>query len=218
MVGARLEAQITDSVRIEMQDSQNQELINLFMKIGNGFRDSLTIMNMATTQRFCLYVNKVFSNHTGYSAAESVGRNLSFLQGPLTDQDVVAFMRAAFSRREACCVDILNYRKNGTPFINRLVMVPIVEDNTLFYLGFQNIIKELATARDVQRPISSNASLRHVVNNLLGKLVSQVEIGIDDKLGVTGIIDSCKNIFLEINQFCLDAPQPRNSGSHNPFL
>ena len=63
-----------------------------------------------------VYANQSFCKLTGYTLDEVVGRNCRFLQGPETDPDAVREIGAALADRRAIGIDILNYRKDGTPF------------------------------------------------------------------------------------------------------
>lgn len=69
-----------------------------------------------------VYANKAFQPVTGYSPAEILGRNCRVLQGPGSDPETIAMMRAVLSRGETIRCEILNYRKNGTPFWNGLTI------------------------------------------------------------------------------------------------
>ncbi|MFK5600131.1 PAS domain S-box protein [Methylobacterium sp. HMF5984] len=72
-----------------------------------------------------LFVNAAFSRLTGYASEEIVGRNCRFLQGPDTDRDDVARVRAAIAARQPIEVALLNYRKDGTTFWNQLLLAPV---------------------------------------------------------------------------------------------
>ncbi|PTW43514.1 PAS domain S-box-containing protein [Sphingomonas faeni] len=72
-----------------------------------------------------VYVNRAFEALTGFSAVEVVGRNCRFMQGPLTDQADVRRMKDAIARREPIDIDLLNHRRDGTPFWNRLMVAPV---------------------------------------------------------------------------------------------
>ena len=71
-----------------------------------------------------VFVNDAFCRMTGYARAEIIGRNGRFLQGVDTDPAVVAAVRAAIAAGQPVEADILNYRRNGEPFWNRLLIVP----------------------------------------------------------------------------------------------
>ena len=72
-----------------------------------------------------VFANDAFCRLTGYPRDEIVGRNCRFLQGPGTDRDTVARIRAAVDAARPIEVDICNHRKNGTPFWNRLLLAPV---------------------------------------------------------------------------------------------
>jgi PAS domain S-box-containing protein len=81
-----------------------------------------------------IYVNRAFEQLTGFAAVEVLGRNCRFMQGPLTDPADVARLRTAIDRREPIELDLLNHRRDGTPFWNRLMVAPVFcADGSLRY-------------------------------------------------------------------------------------
>lgn len=81
-----------------------------------------------------IYVNHAFEALTGFRAEEVLGRNCRFMQGPLTDPDDVERLRTAIARREPIELDLLNHRRDGTPFWNRLMVAPVfAKDGSLRY-------------------------------------------------------------------------------------
>jgi PAS domain S-box-containing protein len=87
-----------------------------------------------------IYVSEEFERQTGYTAAESVGRNCRFLQGPDTDPHAIEAIRQGLQARTVFSIDILNYRKDGTAFVNRLRIRPIFDQqgDLRFFVGAQN--------------------------------------------------------------------------------
>ena len=71
-----------------------------------------------------IYASPGFERLTGYTEAEVIGRNCRFLQGKDTDPETVAEMRRAVAEGRPCTVEILNYRKDGTPVLERPVDLP----------------------------------------------------------------------------------------------
>jgi len=72
-----------------------------------------------------LTVNDTFRELTGYGLGDVLGANPRFLQGPDTEAEPVADLREATSIWEPVTVELRNYRKDGTPFRNRVSLVPI---------------------------------------------------------------------------------------------
>lgn len=75
-----------------------------------------------------VFVNDAFLKLTGYGRDEIMGRNCRFLQGVGTNADDVTRIRNAVARREAIEVDLLNYRKDGSSFWNRLLISPVFDE------------------------------------------------------------------------------------------
>jgi PAS domain S-box-containing protein len=71
-----------------------------------------------------LYANRAARRLTGYSLRELIGTNLRRLQGPRTDPESVARLRTAIRNWNATTVEIVNYRADGTRFVNRVSLVP----------------------------------------------------------------------------------------------
>ena len=89
-----------------------------------------------------VYVSEEFERQSGYTVEEAVGRNCRFLQGPDTDPNAIEAIRHALRARTTFTIDILNYRKDGEQFMNRLRIRPIFDDQgeLIFYAGAQNPI------------------------------------------------------------------------------
>ena len=89
-----------------------------------------------------IFVSDEFERQTGYPPEEVLGRNCRFLQGPETDSTAVEAIRNAIDTGSAITVDLLNYRKDGSAFWNRLRIRPLFGDDgkLMFYVGAQNPI------------------------------------------------------------------------------
>jgi phosphoserine phosphatase RsbU/P len=106
-----------------------------------------------------IYVNSGFERLTGYSAESVLGRNCRFLQGPGTDPQAAREIRRAIEEKRECLVEILNYRKDGTPFWNRLSITPIWDHcgQVTHFIGVQS---------DISRRQEAEEALRHAKSEL----------------------------------------------------
>ena len=83
--------------------------------------------------------NAAFCDLTGYSESDVVGRNCRFLAGEATEPWVTDRIRAAIASRRPVLVDILNYRRDGSPFRNGVLVTPLFDENgdLAWFLGSQ---------------------------------------------------------------------------------
>ncbi|GAA4742279.1 hypothetical protein GCM10023264_04270 [Sphingomonas daechungensis] len=83
--------------------------------------------------------NSAFCQLTGYDENEVVGRNCRFLAGENTEDWVTDEIRDALRGRRPVLVDILNYRRDGTPFRNGVMITPLFdpEGGLAWFLGSQ---------------------------------------------------------------------------------
>lgn len=88
-----------------------------------------------------VFANEDFHKLTQYAKEEVIGFNCRFLQGKHTNQKTVAAIREAVKEGKDLHVQILNYRKDGTPFINDFMMFPVhtsKKSNTCYSLHFRS--------------------------------------------------------------------------------
>ncbi|MEI6336234.1 MAG: PAS domain S-box protein [Methylococcaceae bacterium] len=82
---------------------------------------------ISTADGCLISVNKAYSAITGYNSTEIIGHTCKFVQGPLTDPQTVAAIRLARETVTDFAGEILNYRKDGTPFWNDLTISPVCD-------------------------------------------------------------------------------------------
>lgn len=108
-------------------------------------QQSLTLCDVRRPDAPLIYVNKGFEQMTGYTPAETVGKNCRFLQGPGTDPLTVAAIRNAVRAGAPLIVDLLNYRRDGSTFWNRLSLRPVHNASGVLthYIGIQSDISRM---------------------------------------------------------------------------
>lgn len=112
--------------------------------------EGVTIADARSPDQPLIYVNEGFVRMTGYSVEEVLGRNCRFLQGAGTDAAAVEEIRAALAESRACLVEVLNYRKDGTPFWNRLSITPVRAESgeVTHFIGIQSDVTARRLAED----------------------------------------------------------------------
>lgn len=104
----------------------------------------ITITDPDQSDNPMIYVNDRYEELTGYSKADSLGRNCRFLQGETTREEPVAKMRQAIDNAESVTVELRNYRQDGQQFWNRVSIAPVTDDEGTLtnFVGFQQDITE----------------------------------------------------------------------------
>lgn len=98
-------------------------------------------------------VNDAFVELTGYSKEECVGRNCRFLSGSGTEPWLTEKIKEGVRDRKAVLVEILNYKKDGSPFRNAVLVAPIFEegDELTYFLGSQVEVQDDQPAMGMAR-------------------------------------------------------------------
>ncbi len=107
---------------------------------GDEVEMSVVFSDPALPDNPMIFVSDEFEEQTGYSREEALGRNCRFLQGRDTSPHAIEAIRQCLKAETRFTIDILNYRKDGSRFINRLRIRPIYDGDgrLMFYAGAQN--------------------------------------------------------------------------------
>jgi len=134
-----------------------------------------------------VFANKAFLDLTGYELDEIIGRNCRFLQGARTDRETIAELRDAIAAHRGCSVEVLNYKRDGTPFWNALFVGPVfdADGNLLYFFASQLDVTRRRTSEDAVRQSQKmeaignlTAGLAHDFNNLIHVLIGNLETAI----------------------------------------
>ncbi len=111
---------------------------------------AITLTDFSLPDNPLVYINKGFEHLTGYTREEVTGRNCRFLQGPETNRGAVKQLGDAISEGRSTIVDILNYRKDGSTFWNRISVLPVTNDKGVVthFIGLQTDITHM---RELER-------------------------------------------------------------------
>jgi PAS domain S-box-containing protein len=132
-----------------------------------------------------VFANNAFLDLTGYDQDEVIGRNCRFLQGANTDRTVVAQLRAAISERRPISLEILNYRRDGSPFWNGIFLGPVYDEEgeLLFFFASQLDVSRRKDAESnalqsqkMEAIGQLTSGLAHDFNNLLQVVSGSLEL------------------------------------------
>ncbi len=149
----------------------------------SGLPLALVLTDPGAEDNPIVYANAAFARLTGYTCDAVIGRNCRFLQGPETEPEQVARIRAAVAAGEEIALAITNHRADGTPFLNRVTVTPIRDDDgaadggevALFVgtmsLGDPTDVEERLAAVELQL-----AEVQHRVKNHLAMIVAMVRM------------------------------------------
>nr|AML78542.1 putative LOV domain-containing protein [Xeronema callistemon] len=129
----------------EYEDEEEMDLSNSNSPFYYQLRSSASfVVSDALEPDFpIIYVNTVFEESTGYRADEVLGRNCRFLQfrdtqaqrrHPLVDPMMVSEIHRCLEEGTEFQGELLNFRKDGTPLVNRLRLMPIGDDGIVTHI------------------------------------------------------------------------------------
>jgi PAS domain S-box-containing protein len=131
-----------------------------------------------------VFANKAFLDLTGYEENEILGRNCRFLQGAMTDRETVAEIRKAVMEGASVAAEILNYKRDGTPFWNALFVGPVYDSEGRLAYQFsqldvtrrRNTEQAFRQAQKMESIGQLTAGLAHDFNNLLQVVNGNLEL------------------------------------------
>jgi diguanylate cyclase (GGDEF)-like protein/PAS domain S-box-containing protein len=126
---------------------QQKILSNAMASIGEG-------VTITDSQQRVVYANEAFNLITGYLQNDILGKNMRILQGPDTDPAIVGQMRQNISSGREFHGQILNYRKDGSPFWNLLTINPVRDESG-------TILQFVGVQRDISAMVELNRQLEY---------------------------------------------------------
>ncbi len=138
----------------------------------------VTISDPSQPDNPLVYANAAFFRQTGYTREEVIGRNCRMLRGPGTDPAAVQQIRTAVQTQRPCVVELLNYRKDGTSFWNRLSIVPLRDatGTVTHFAGFQSDISAIREAAQERAQFRAMQATMQSVNDIVRNFLNQLQL------------------------------------------
>lgn len=160
---------VADDERIANELAGIDRNTDPFVAAVHATRMPMIITNPRLPDNPVVFANDSFCRLSGYERSEIVGRNCRFLQGPDTDPATQKALHDAVAQVQPIEVDIRNYRKDGEPFWNRLLMAPVFDDD-------QNLAYFFASQVDVTIERERLSGLERDNAALMAELTSRLRM------------------------------------------
>ena len=126
---------VSECLLNEITGRQNQVMRNMV----GGLSEVFCLTDPTQEDNPIIYASEEFYRLTGYGRDDVIGHNCRFLQGAKTKRESPMRLRESLSKGEETCETLLNYRRDGRPFINLLMIAPLHDDkgNVKYNIGAQ---------------------------------------------------------------------------------
>jgi two-component system cell cycle sensor histidine kinase/response regulator CckA len=170
------------------EERQAREALQLHDRAMQATSEGIIITGPLADDTPILYANQAFLSLTRYEAAEVMGRNCRFLQGPETDRATLARLRQCVNREEPCTEELLNYRADGSAFWNLVSITPVrdADGRATHFVGTQRDVSERKRLEDQLRQTqkieaigSLAGGIAHDFNNMLTVILGYGEMARD---------------------------------------
>lgn len=104
-----------------------------------GLAEVFCLTDVSRPDNPIVFASEEFARTTQYGMGYTIGRNCRFLQGPRTNPNSVRRLAQACQAGKEHSEVFLNYRRDGSPFMNLLMIAPLMDSrgNIRYYIGAQ---------------------------------------------------------------------------------
>ncbi len=183
------------------KQKEEEQRLRLLETVITQSKDAVMITDIDTSKNVIpniIFVNSAFSDMTGYSADEVIGKSLEILFGKKSDILEFDKLRTAVKEYKECFVETISYKKNGEEFWINFSMIPVTdkEGEHSHWISIQRdvtvekerekereqLIRELTQNNKDLKQFSyiTSHNLRAPLSNLTGLLNLIEEIPIED--------------------------------------
>jgi diguanylate cyclase (GGDEF)-like protein/PAS domain S-box-containing protein len=107
-----------------------------------------------------VFANDAFVRLTGFAPADVIGHPCTFLRGPDSAPEQCAALDRAFEEGSFCDVEILHYRRDGSPFWNGVTVAP-APDSSGVGTNFLVVMRDVTARRRADDRLAALANRLH---------------------------------------------------------
>ncbi|HEY9696812.1 MAG TPA: PAS domain S-box protein [Trichocoleus sp.] len=181
-------AGITEDVTDRKHQEERLRLLEMVVVNSN---DAVLITTADLDDPKIVYVNHAFTQITGYSSEEVLGKTPRLLQGANTDRATTQKIRESLSRYESIVVEILNYNKEGLEAWIDLSIFPVLDQ-------FGQYTHFVAFQRDITQRKQTEAAL--MLQHQRSELFAEIALKIRQSLQLEDILQTTVNEVREMLQ------------------
>jgi len=134
IVSVTIKRRIADTLPVHLRD------------LSEGLAEVFCLTDPSRPDCPIIFASEEFHRTTQYGMNYVLGRNCRFLQGPKTEPASIRRLKEMVLAGKEHCETLLNYRRDGSPFMNLLMVSPLFDSrgNVRYYIGAQVDVSGLA--------------------------------------------------------------------------
>ncbi|KAJ4384069.1 hypothetical protein N0V86_000914 [Didymella sp. IMI 355093] len=155
----------TQVVSVSISKRITGTLPPLLREASEGLAEVFCLTDPSRKDNPIIFASEEFHRTTQYGVNYAIGRNCRFLQGPKTSRSSVArFKEMCIEGKEHSEV-LLNYRRDGSPFVNLLMQAPLLDSrgNLRYFIGAQidvsGLVKDATDLEAFQRMLDEEEGI-----------------------------------------------------------
>jgi len=165
--------------------TERKEAEEEYIRLSTAVQQSPSIIAITDKEGFIKYVNPRFSEVTGFSIEESLGKDLNFLLSSQPSEFNIEEIWAHLSEKEFWHDEIQNKKKNGTYYWESVSLSPI-RDNRSNIINYVMVAEDITEKKKNELELQKSESLKglgklaggiaHDFNNILSGIYGNVSL------------------------------------------
>lgn len=182
--------ELNDSLeqRVANQTQRVRLLAEALAHLGEGVM--ITGNRSAWPRPRIVFVNEAMCRISGYAAEELVGQSPQILQGSVTDRTVLQQIRADLATGPSSLVEMVNYRKNGTPYDAEVFITPLLDAQGV-RTNFVAIHRDVTGRKRAEQTLQQREQWMRAILNT----ASDAILTIDQRGIITGVNPATERMF-----------------------